>query len=430
MMGDNRDNSMDSRFPAVAGRGIGLVPQDNLVGRASFMLLDRRRGELGQSGGPGSPRRAGSGSETAFERALGRDARPGWKRSAATVRDEALWLEALTHGSTGDGARLRAARIPRRPGARPGDRRWLYQHNGGSEGELAQRLNALVSRAACAASPATSACPTISGSASRRATTAAQDSDNILGDVMEALLGASFLEAGFDATRDVVRAIWGEMSGARRARQASQERAAGMGRRQPPQAARIRAGRPLRPRPRAQFHRAGHGHECRRGRSHGQQQAGRRNRRRRSLHGEIRMSESEPTRCGVVAVIGAPNAGKSTLVNALVGQKVAITCAKAQTTRARLMGIALARRSADHPRRYAGHLRAQPPARPGDGQRRVGRRAGGRRDPAGGRSGQAAPPRAEPLLEALARTGPNARCWCSTRSTRRRRSRCSTWPRT
>ncbi|EJU13818.1 MULTISPECIES: GTPase Era [Sphingomonadaceae] len=45
--------------------------------------------------------------------------------------------------------------------------------------------------------------------------------------------------------------------------------------------------------------------------------------------------------CGLVAVIGAPNAGKSTLVNALVGQKVAITSAKAQTTRARLLGIAL-----------------------------------------------------------------------------------------
>lgn len=47
-------------------------------------------------------------------------------------------------------------------------------------------------------------------------------------------------------------------------------------------------------------------------------------------------------RCGLVAVLGAPNAGKSTLVNALVGQKVAITSPKAQTTRARLMGIALA----------------------------------------------------------------------------------------
>jgi GTP-binding protein Era len=47
-------------------------------------------------------------------------------------------------------------------------------------------------------------------------------------------------------------------------------------------------------------------------------------------------------RCGLVAVVGAPNAGKSTLVNALVGQKVAIVSPKAQTTRTRMMGIAIA----------------------------------------------------------------------------------------
>jgi len=46
-------------------------------------------------------------------------------------------------------------------------------------------------------------------------------------------------------------------------------------------------------------------------------------------------------RCGLVAVVGAPNAGKSTLVNALVGQKVAIVSPKAQTTRTRLMGVAI-----------------------------------------------------------------------------------------
>src|SRR5947208_4364618 len=47
------------------------------------------------------------------------------------------------------------------------------------------------------------------------------------------------------------------------------------------------------------------------------------------------------TRCGFVALIGAPNAGKSTLVNALVGSKVAIVSRKVQTTRSIVRGIAV-----------------------------------------------------------------------------------------
>ncbi|MGD1935036.1 MAG: GTPase, partial [Candidatus Phaeomarinobacter sp.] len=51
------------------------------------------------------------------------------------------------------------------------------------------------------------------------------------------------------------------------------------------------------------------------------------------------------TRAGFVALIGAPNAGKSTLLNQLLGQKLAIVTHKAQTTRTRIRGITMERAS-------------------------------------------------------------------------------------
>ena len=86
-----------------------------------------------------------------------------------SVSDEALWLEALTHGSTASGLDYQRLEFL-------GDRvlglsiaEWLYRRDDGG-----------------------------------------LDSDNILCDVMEALLGASFLESGFEATREVVHALWAD----------------------------------------------------------------------------------------------------------------------------------------------------------------------------------------------------------------------------
>nr|WP_166174869.1 ribonuclease III [Altererythrobacter segetis] len=167
------------------------------------------------------------------------ESRAWLERLGFTVTDEELWIEALTHGSMGasrDYQRLEFL----------GDRvlglaiaEWLYRREDASEGELAQRLNALVSRATCAAIAQEIGLPEHVRLGRQARDDGAHTSDNVLGDVLEALLGANFLESSFSATREIVHDLWEEaVSGhagrSKHPKSALQEWAAG-NRRKPPE---------------------------------------------------------------------------------------------------------------------------------------------------------------------------------------------------
>lgn len=124
--------------------------------------------------------------------------------------DATLWLEALTHGSTGHERNYERLEFL-------GDRvlglsiaEWLFAASGEAEGKLSQRLNALVSRATCArvARSIDLGPHMLLGKQARD--DGGLDSDNILGDVMEALIGACFVDHGFEQARAMVRSLWTE----------------------------------------------------------------------------------------------------------------------------------------------------------------------------------------------------------------------------
>ena len=132
--------------------------------------------------------------------------------TGAVVGPEAVWVEALTHGSfgsnagaSGDYQRLEFL----------GDRvlglviaEWLYETEGEAEGRLSQRLNVLVSRQMCAQIAREVGLGGHIRLGKQARDDGGSDSDNILGDVMEALIGANFIARGFEATRTMIRRLW------------------------------------------------------------------------------------------------------------------------------------------------------------------------------------------------------------------------------
>ncbi|MFC4295391.1 ribonuclease III [Novosphingobium tardum] len=133
------------------------------------------------------------------------------KLTGEPPRQQSLWLEALTHGSMGEQVHYQRLEFL-------GDRvlglaiaEWLHESGNDSEGKLSQRLNALVSGSACAEIARHIGLPPHLRLGKQARDDGGHDSDNILGDVMESLIGALFIERGYEAARDLVRKLWADL---------------------------------------------------------------------------------------------------------------------------------------------------------------------------------------------------------------------------
>ena len=140
--------------------------------------------------------------------ALDPAARDWLAKTGFTVKDETLWFAALTHGSMGEKQDYERLEFlgDRVLGLSIAD--WLYARSDAPEGKLAQRLNAIVSREMCAQVARGIALAPHIRISKQACSDGGRDSDNILGDVMEALLGAEFLDNGFEPARSVVQLLW------------------------------------------------------------------------------------------------------------------------------------------------------------------------------------------------------------------------------
>ncbi len=149
-----------------------------------------------------------------------------------------MWIDALTHGSTGEERDYQRLEFL-------GDRvlglaiaQWLYRNDQQAEGKLAQRLAALVSRQTCAVIARQVGLPQHIRLGKQARDDGGAESDNILGDAMESVIGAAFVTGDFLRASALVQKLWADtLSGAtgrsKHPKSALQEWAAGNQKRPP-----------------------------------------------------------------------------------------------------------------------------------------------------------------------------------------------------
>lgn len=167
--------------------------------------------------------------------------------------DPALFEQALTHGSHSAGHYQRLEFLGDRVlGLTIAD--WLYQlYSAESEGQLSKRLNALVSGQVCAAVARDAGLAPHIKLGKQASDDGGRDSDNILGDVTEALIGALYLDGGSEAARAFIHRHWdarvkGEAKAPQHPKSALQEWAAANNRKAPAYEVTEQSGPPHNPR--------------------------------------------------------------------------------------------------------------------------------------------------------------------------------------
>jgi ribonuclease III len=129
----------------------------------------------------------------------------------ATPNDVALYNRALTHGSTGQPDYQRLEFLGDRIlGLAIADMLY-HRYADEAEGRLSHRLNALVSGATCAEIARAIDLPPHIRLGKQARDDGAQQSDNVLGDVMEAIIGALYLDSGIGAARSLIERLWGPL---------------------------------------------------------------------------------------------------------------------------------------------------------------------------------------------------------------------------